>query len=284
MSRALTLIAAVSLGLSLATPSQALPAGAALGARGGSVAAVPKAAQQVDLEEQLGRRLPLDLTFTDESGRSVRLGDALGGRPAILTLAYFRCPSLCGLVLRGVGRGLGQLGFTLGDRVQALTVSIDPRDGPTEAARAQATALRDAGQPGKTSGWPFLVGREPEIRALADAVGFRYAYDQATDQYAHPAAVFVVTPDGRVARVLYGVRPSALDLRLALVEAGEGRIGTIADRVLLTCYRYDPTTRRYGAAVRTFFRLGGAVVLAAVGGLVGVLARRERSRRGRPAP
>jgi protein SCO1/2 len=247
----------------------------------------PAAVREVDLEEHLGRRLDPALTFTDAEGRRVHLGDYLSGdAPVVLVLAYYRCPMLCGLVLRGVVEGMSQLPFDLGDHYRAITVSIDPRDTPPRALEKQASTL--AGLARRADGaraWPFLVGEEPAIHALADDVGFRYAYDARTDQYAHPAAAIVLTSDGRVSRYLYGVTFSARDLRLALVEAGQGRTGTIVDRLVLTCYRYDPAARAYGPFVLGFMRVGGVLVLAVVAGLVAALCAGERRRRateGRP--
>jgi protein SCO1/2 len=188
---------------------------------------------------------------------------------------------LCGLVLRGLVDGLKKLDLRLGDDYQALTVSFDPRDTPAAAERKRASTLLGLGRAGvDPRAWPFLVGEEPAIHALADALGIRYAYDARTDQYAHPAAAIVLTPEGRVSRYLYGIEFPPRDLRLALVEAGEGRTGTIVDRVLLTCYRYDPSARRYGPFVFGFLRIGGALILAVVSGVIAALFVAERRGRG----
>lgn len=242
----------------------------------------PRVVLESDIEEHLGGRVNPSLSFTDPAGERVHLGDAsAGGKPVVLVLAYYRCPMLCGLVLRGAVLGMKKLDWQLGREYRALTVSFDPRDTPASARAKQASTLAGLGRPGVTPGdWPFLVGEEPAIHALADAVGFRYAYDARTDQYAHPAAAIILTPDGRVSRYLYGVTFSARDLRLALLEAGGGKIGTIVDRLILTCYHYDPATRAYGPFVVGFMRLGGAVILLTVAALVSVLLLTER-RRGR---
>jgi protein SCO1/2 len=189
---------------------------------------------------------------------------------------------LCGLVLRGAARGLLELGWTPEKEYRVVTVSFDPRD-TTEAAREKRqSTLAALGRPLASPGeWPFLTGDEASIRALADTLGFRFAYDARVDAYAHPAAIFALTPDGRVSRYLYGVDFPARDLRLALTEAGEGRSGSIVDRVLLTCYRFDPASRRFGPYIAGFMRLGGAFILVAVAGLVGALALAERRRRAR---
>ncbi len=261
------------------------------GPAGAEPSLLPPAVQEVDIEEQLGRAIDPSLSFTDTEGRRVRLGEELSGQaPVVLVLAYYRCPMLCGLVLRGVVTGMKDLAFQLGRQYRAVTVSFDPRDTPDAAAQKRASTLAGLGRTAAGSAeWPFLVGDEPSIRALADAVGFRYAYDARTDQYAHPAAAIVLTPDGHISRYLYGVTFTPRDLRLALVEAGQGKIGTIVDRLILTCYHYDPATRAYGPFIVGFMRIGSAFILLAVVGLVGALFRGERRRRrlglpGRGAP
>jgi protein SCO1/2 len=243
-------------------------------------AAPPPAVREADLDEQLGRSVDPALVFTDESGHRVRLGDYLdGAAPVVLVLAYYRCPSLCGLVLHGVVDGMKKLSWSLGREYRALTVSFDPRDTPAAARAKQASTLSGLGPPAPPErAWPFLVGEEAPIRALADQVGFRYAYDARTDQYAHPAAAIVLTPRGKISRYLYGVSFSPRDLRLSLIEAGEGKTGTIVDRLILTCYHYDPAARAYGSFIVGFMRLAGALILATVIGLLLVLYRVGRRR------
>jgi protein SCO1/2 len=212
----------------------------------------------------------------------VRLGDFFDGqKPILLILAYFRCPMLCGLVLHGTVAGLSKLPFRLGDDYRALTVSFDPRDTPAEAARKKESTLAGMPPGSHATSWPFLIGPAEQIRALADSLGFRFAYDARTEQYAHPAAVFVLTPQGRISRYLYGTDPTPRDLRLALVEAAAGRIGTIVDRILLTCYRFDPATRRFGPFIRGFMRIGAVMILGTVTVLLAALFRAERMRRAR---
>lgn len=241
--------------------------------------ALPPVVQQADLEEHLGRPLDRSIELTDMDGRRVRLGDELpGDAPVVLVLAYYRCPMLCGLVLRGVVTGMQALSFRLGREFRALTVSFDPRDTPEAARKKRESTLAGLGQEG-SSQWPFLVGDEKATRALAGAVGFRYAYDSRTDQFAHPAAAIVLTPDGRISRYLYGVDFSPRDLRLAITEAGEGKVGTIVDRLLLTCYHYDPAARAYAPFIIGFMRIGGAIILVTVAGLCGALSLAERRRR-----
>lgn len=280
--------AALILALSIAAfplPADARPMGPAGALAAGGPAALPPAAREADIEERLGQVVRRDLAFTDMQGRRTRLGDHLEGKkPLVLVLAYYRCPMLCDAVLRGVVDALGKLSLRPGEDYRALTVSFDPRDRP-EAARAKRE--RALSELGRARGgapprgfFPFLVGDEPEIRALADDLGFRYGHDRATDQYAHPAAIFVLTPEGRISRYLHGVEYPALDLRLSLLQASEGRVGGIVDRILMTCYRYDPASRRYGPAIAGFFRLGGALTLITVSGLLAALWRRDRKLRG----
>jgi protein SCO1/2 len=267
--------------VALAVALTAAPATAAEGlepARGPT--ALPPIVQQVDIEEHLGRRVDRSLTFTDMRGNEVTLGEELGsGKPVVLVLAYYHCPMLCGLVLRSAVQGLGELPYRLGGDYRAITVSFDPRDTPEAAARKRQSTLAGLGRVEACGGeWPFLVGGARETAALADEIGFRYAYDARTGEYAHPAALLVLTPDGRISRYLYGATFAARDLRLALLEAGEGKIGSIVDRVIMTCYHYDPASRAYGPYVLGFIRLGGVLILVTVSGIVAaafVVGRRK---------
>ncbi len=240
-------------------------------------APLPPALQNVEVQERLGARIPLDARFTAEDGAPVRLGDVLvsRGKPTVIALVYFDCPMLCGLVLKGLTRAMRESGLALGKDFDAITLSFDPRDTVKAAAERQRGYLQALGVPEATRAWRFLVGAEPDIQAVTQAAGFHYAYDERTKQYAHPAALVVVTPDGRVSRYLYGVEFPARDLRLALVEAGQGRVGTSVDRLLLTCYRYDPASRTYEPYVLGFVRISMLGVLGALGVLLGVFWRRE---------
>jgi protein SCO1/2 len=237
----------------------------------------------VDVEERLNERVPQDLVFTDSSGAEVRLAELLAGDvPVVLPLAYYRCPSLCNLVLAGTARTLRQTGLKMGKDYRAVTVSIDPSEGPREAKERRRGYLQALGLSDQDSDWPFLTGDEASIRALAEAVGFRYRYDEELKQFAHAAVAMVLTPDGRVSRYWYGIAYPPRDLRLSLVEAAGGRVGTTFDRVLLTCFQYDPVSRRYGWAVKAFFRTGALLIFGAVAGFLAVLWRRELKGRARP--
>ncbi len=241
----------------------------------------PAALQAVEIQEQLGATVPLDASFRDQDGKPLSLGEVFrGDRPVVMALVYYDCPMLCGLVMSGMARAMRESGLELGKDFRAISVSFDPREKPALALVRQATYLQSMGRPERTADWRFLTGEEPQIGKVTGAVGFKYAYDPATRQFAHPAAIVVLTPDGKVSRYLYGVEYPGRDLRLALVEAGEGRVGTSVDRILLTCYRYDPSTRRYVPWALGFVRIGAALVaLLLAGGLV-LLWRRDAKRGG----
>jgi protein SCO1/2 len=231
----------------------------------------------VDVVERLNEQVPRALTFYDSTGRSVELGRLLRGKPVVLALVYYRCPVLCGLLLGGLTRALQGLDWKLGSEYDVVTVTMDPSEPPPVAAEKRHGYLQSLGQPG-SDGWTFLTardGRSDEIDALSDAVGFRYAYVDGVRQFAHAAALVVLTPEGRVSRYLYGVEFQPKQLKLALFEAARGRVGTSLERVLLRCYRFDERSKRYQNFVTGYFRMGGVVMILLVGGLLGVLWRRE---------
>ncbi len=234
----------------------------------------------IEVDEHLGQSVPLDLRFINQDGQSVRLGDYLAdGKPLVLTMAYFHCPMLCDMVLRDIGQGFSKFGFTLGKEYRALTISIDPTDTAPEARLKQGQLMQAMNRPEAASSWPFLTGAELSIVSLTQRLGYRYVYDPKTKQYAHPAVTIVLSPTGKITRYLYGVPFSTRDLRLALDEAAQGTIGTLVDRVLMTCFRYDPTTRRYGLLVKGVMKGGAAFFGALVFGLLAIMWRLERTRR-----
>jgi protein SCO1 len=241
-----------------------------------TTAQLPPALQNVEIEEKLGAQLPLDVRFTTQDGAAVRLGDLVPrDRPVVLSLVYYNCPMLCGLVLTGTARGMRESGLELGKDFDAITLSFDPSDTTATAAERQRGYLQAFGKPEAKKAWTFLTGSDPGIHAVTDAVGFKYAYDEKTKQFAHAAAIFVLTPGGRVSRYLYGVDFPSKDLRLALVEASEGRVGTSFDRLLLTCFRYDPASRKYEPYVMGVVRVALLGVLGGLGVMLGVFWRRE---------
>lgn len=238
--------------------------------------AVPPELRGIEIEERLGAQLPLHTSFVDHNGKTVKLGDYFGvKRPVILVLNYYGCPTLCSLVLNGLVDGMRRLEFSVGQEFDVVSVSIDPREKPEIAQSKRDAYLLSLGR--KTTAWPFLTGTEQAARAVADAVGFRYRYDADSNQYAHAAGIFVVTPDGRLSRTLYGIVFSARDLRLALVEASKGAIGSPIDKLLLFCYHYDPQTRRYGLTPMGVMRIGGLLTVVFLG--IFLLSARRRERR-----
>lgn len=241
--------------------------------------AAPPATADVSLLDRLGERVPLDVTLVDHLGRRVELNALLDGTlPLVLVPAYYRCPMLCGLTIEGVANAMAAVELVPGEDYRVATVSFDPRDGPADAERARARAVDLHGGTLSAEAWPFLTGESAEVRRLTDAVGFRFAWDEDTEQYAHGSAVFVLSPDGKLTRVLYGLQYEPLDLRLALLEAGEGKVGSFAEQIILTCYRYDPTARRYGFWVFGFLRIAGLVMLTMLGLGFVVIWRRDRRR------
>lgn len=236
--------------------------------------------QDVGLDQRLGERVPLELELFDEEGRRVRLESFFGERPVVLALVYYECPMLCTLVLNGMVRAFRALSLDLGVDYEVVTVSIDPRETPA-LARAKrdgylATYHEAAERPRARDGWHFLTGDQSAIDALAAAVGFRYAYDEAADEFAHSSGIVVATPDGVLSRYLYGVEYVTRDLRLALVEASRGAVGGLVDQVLLLCYHYDPTTGRYGLAIMAALRAGGVATVVLIALFVLRSLRRER--------
>ena len=232
--------------------------------------------KNIGFQQNLNSQAPLDLPFKDESGRTVRLGSYFGQRPVLLNLVYFECPMLCSEVLNGTIRTLKALPLKLGKDFNVVTVSFDPKDTPKMAAAKKANYIDKLGRPDAGSGWTFLTGPESSVKALADAVGFHYAYDPSTGQFAHASGIMLLTPEGRVSRYFYGVEYPVQDVRLGLVEASHGKIGTPVDQVLLFCFHYDPTTGRYGLLVMRLIRTAGALTLILLIGFVVIMLRRER--------
>jgi protein SCO1/2 len=232
--------------------------------------------KDVGIDQKLDQQIPLGLTFTDETGTDVRLGDYFTTRPVVLALVYYECPMLCTLVLNGLVGSLEGLTFDAGREFDVVVVSIDPGETPALAAEKRQFFLKRYGRPGLAGGVHFLTGRQAAITQLTSAVGFRYVYDAAIDQFAHPAAITVLTPAGHVSRYLFGIEFAPKDLRLALVEASAGKIGTAVDQALLFCYHYDPESGRYGLAIMNLVRLGGILTVGGIGAFIFLTLRRER--------
>ena len=227
------------------------------------------------IDQKLDAQVPPDLVFRDETGRTVKLGDYFGTKPVILSLVYYDCPMLCTQVLNGLAGSLKALTFNAGEQFLVLTVSFDPRETPELAAGKKKAYLEHYSRPGAAEGWHFLTGSESSIEALTHAVGFRYRYDAEKAQFAHASGIMVLTPQGRLSRYFYGIEYAPRDLRLGLVEASNGRIGSPVDQLLLFCYHYDPATGKYGAVVMNFVRLGGAATVLTLGTIVVLFLRRD---------
>jgi protein SCO1 len=235
----------------------------------------PRILEQVGVDQKIGQQVPPELTFRDEAGRDVRLGDFFGRRPVVLALAYYNCPMLCTQVLNGITGTLRTLDFEPGRDYEVVVVSIDPREGPRLAGQKKATYVDHFGRPGTAAGWHFLTGRDESIRALADAVGFRYKYDPNIDQFAHVAVFEILTPSGVVSKYFYGIEFAPRDVKFALIQSSGNKLGTVADQVLLLCYHYDPASGKYGANIINAVRAGGVLLMAAFGTFLFVSLRRE---------
>lgn len=238
----------------------------------------PPALRDVGIDQKLDSQVPLDLEFADESGKTVRLRDYFHGKPVVLSLVYYQCPMLCNLVLNGELRGLRQLALDVGKDFEAVTVSFEPKETPEMARAKKAAYVEKYNRATGDAGWHFLTGREDQIRALSDSVGFRYRWDESTKQWAHASGVIILTPEGRVARYLFGIEYSRKDLRFALMEASANRIGSAADQILLFCYHYDPLKGKYTFAVMNALRAGGSATLLVLGLFLFVNFRRDRAR------
>lgn len=236
-------------------------------------------ANEIDVDEQLGADLELGLSFVDHTGKDVTLADYVkGDKPVLLTLNYYRCPVLCNIQLNGLTEALGRMEWTPGDEhFRVVTVSIDPRE-DTELARAKrATHLESLGK-GDDVDWNFLTGDAGQIRLLAAQLGISYAYDAEQDQYAHPPVVMFISPDGKIARYVYGLMYEPRDIKFGLIEAGEGRVGSTMDKLILSCFHYDASLGKYGPFAFGIMRIGGALTILAMGIFLGVWWRRDRLR------
>ena len=237
----------------------------------------PAALREVGIDQKIGNQVPLDATFKDSDGNTITLGQYLGkGRPVVLVLAYYECPMLCTQVLNGVTAALKTVTLNPGADFEVVTLSFDPREEPKLAKAKKIAYMGRYGRPGTEHGWHFLTGENDQIRRVTEAVGFRYTFDENLGQFAHGAAITVLTPDGRVSRYLYGIDYGGRDLRFALVEASNGNLGTAVDRALLYCYHWDPTTGRYGFVVMNVLRGAGILTILGVVGFIVVSLRRER--------
>jgi protein SCO1/2 len=238
--------------------------------------ALPEALKDVGIDQRIGEALPLDLRFRDEHGRSVRLGDYFGSKPVVLVPVYYRCPMLCTLTLEGLARSLKTLTFGAGTDYTLVVFSFDPSETPADALADERDALEHYGRTGGAEGWHFLTGDAASIDGLTSALGFRYAWDGERREYVHASTLVLATPDGKVSKYLFTTDPAPKDLRLAMVEASAGTLGTVADHVLLFCFRYDPTTGRYSLLIMRLVRGGAVLTLVALALFIGLMVRQER--------
>ena len=242
---------------------------------------LPEELEGVGVSERLGQQVPLDLAFTDEDGRPVKLGNYFqAGRPVLLDLGYYRCPMLCNLVLNGFIEGLREVpSWVPGDHFEVVVVSVDPLETAKLAKLKKQNYVREYGRPESAPGWHFLTGSAESIAALTEAVGFRYKWVEDRNEYAHAAVLVTMTPEGKVARYLYGVVFEPRTIRLSLAEAAEGRSLSALDQLLLYCYHYDPTSRSYSFAAINIMRAGGVLALIVVGAVLASFWMRESRRR-----
>jgi protein SCO1/2 len=239
----------------------------------------PKRLKGIDVIEHLGERVPESLAFRDHDGKAVKLADYLhGGVPVIVTFNYSSCPMLCSLQLNAFVDGLKTLDFNPGKDFRILTVLLDPEETDETARRFRSRYLSQYNRPGTESGWTFLTGSEQNVRALAKAIGFSYSYNEVRREYVHPAAIALLSPDGKVARYLYGLKYPDKTLRLGLVEASEGRVGTSLDRLVLFCFHYDSTEGRYAPIAARIMQIGGGISLVLLAGFLTILIRRDKKR------
>jgi protein SCO1 len=244
---------------------------------GDPTSARPGILSKIAIDQRIGHQVPSDISFVDENGRDVTLGDYFGKRPVVLALVYYECPMLCTQVLNGLVSALGVLNFEAGREFDVVAVSFNPKEGPGLASQKKAAYLERYGRPQSAGGWHFLTGSQDSIARLTDAVGFRYEYDEKIGQFAHGAAIEVLTPKGAIAKYFYGIEYSPRDLRLGIIEASNERIGSVIDDVLLFCYHYDPSSGKYGTSILRMVRAGGVLTVLAFAIFLTLSLRRDHA-------
>ncbi|MGC1619935.1 MAG: SCO family protein [Candidatus Acidiferrum sp.] len=270
----MTWLRSISVGFALLVASSAGSAQAVPDNVGPASNGLPPILQNVGFEPALNARLPLDLAFRDETGRNVLLHDYFQQRPVILALVYYGCPMLCDQLEQGVVGTLRMLSFNPGRDYEVVFVSFDPRESPELAAQKKESALKQFRRPQTADGWHYLTGSKESIDTLTKAANFRYSFDAKSGLFAHASGIMLLTPDGRISRYFYGVEYPSRDIRLGLVDASAGKIGTAVDHVLLFCYQYDPSTARYSASILKILRLGGVLTIVCL--VAGILIFRRR--------
>jgi protein SCO1 len=258
----------------------ALPSAAPAQQMGIPASTLPMMVQGVGIDQNLNAQIPLELKFRDETGQTVRLGQYFREKPVVLALVYYDCPGLCDLILNGLSHAMEQISLNVGTDYQVVTVSFNPKESWQLATAKKANYIEkylSAGAWGDAkAGWYFLTGDEASIKSLADTVGFHYKYDPINNQFAHASAIYILTPEGKIARYFYGIQYKPRDFRLGLVEASANKIGSAADQVLLFCYHYAPTTGKYGMVITQVTRALGTATVLALGAFVFIMIRREK--------
>jgi protein SCO1 len=246
----------------------------------GASSGLPPALEKAGIEQKLNEQLPLDAVFKNEDGKEVRLGEYFGKRPIILAFVYYECPMLCNEVLNGLTGSLKSLSFDAGKEFDVVAISFDARenDKPELAKNKKESYMKRYGRPGTENGWHFLTGTQEEIDKAASAVGFNYYWDEKSQQFAHAGGVIIHTPEGKISRYLYGIDYAPKDVKFAVMEAAENKIGNPAEKLLLYCYHYDPATGRYGLSILKVLRLAGIVTLVGLGAMFFVFWRRNKAK------
>jgi protein SCO1/2 len=276
MTRHLSVATVCALALAASTAAYAQNPGG-LVEPGDPTSARPGILSKIAIDQQIGSQVPSDISFVDDNGRPVKIGDYFGKRPVVLALVYYECPMLCTQVLNGLVSALGVLSFEAGREFDVVAVSFNPKEGPGLASQKKASYIERYGRPQAAGGWHFLTGTQESITRLTDAVGFKYEYDPKIEQFAHGAAIELLTPKGTIAKYYYGIEFSPRDLRLGIIEASDEHIGTVIDDVLLFCYHYDPSSGKYGASVLGIVRAGGIATVLAFAIFLTVSLRRDHA-------
>jgi len=268
--------------LCLAALCAVAPAGAQLGSASARNPTLDPGRDMINatgLDQKLDAQVPLDTPFRDETGKVVPLSAFIHDKPVMLVMPFYKCTGVCTLELNGMVKAFKNLRFQPGKEFDVVIVSINPKEGPELAAAKKQQYLQLYGHPETAKGWHFLTGEEANIHRLADAVGFRYIYDAKFDRYSHPAGLMVITPQGKLSRYFYGSDYNPRDMRFALMEASENRIGSFVEAIQLYCFHYDPTTGKYGLVITRIIQIAGAATVLILGGLIFLLFRYERKHR-----
>jgi protein SCO1/2 len=235
----------------------------------------PAILKEIGIDQKLGEQVPLDAHFKDENGKDVSIRDYTGDKPIVLNLVYYGCPMLCGQVLNGLTRSLRALPMEPGKDFKVLTISFDPKEKPELAAEKKKNYLKEYRNENAKDNWHWLTGSEDQIKRVTNAVGFRYVWDEKFQQFAHGSGIMVLTPEGKVSRYFYGIEYSPKDMRLGITEAANGKVGSLADKVLLFCFHYDPSASKYTLSVLRLIQVGGSITLIALVTFLFTMFRKE---------